>query len=95
MKPEHCGFGRSLESLTPGDRIAVEGFKAFLEGRVALTADGRDYVAFSDPRAAIAGCGCRWERTGRGVKFTVRCERDTPMCRTLERWEHEILGGAV
>lgn len=91
MRPDQCGFGRSLDSLTPGDRTAVEDFKAFLEGRVALTADGKTYVPFSDPRAGIAGCGCRWERAERGVKFTARCEFDAPMCRTMGQWEYEIL----
>ena len=104
MRPEHCGFGRTLESLTPGDRKVVEGFKAYLEGRVALTADERAWVPFSDPRAAIRVCGCRWEQ-GQGdprvngggphVKFTVRCDDHAGMCRNLEPWELEIQGGGA
>lgn len=104
MKPEHCGFGRSLESLTPGDRRAVEDFKAYLEGRVALTADGKTYVPFSDPRAAIRVCGCQWESatngrlhvngkamSGRVVRWVERCDGHAEMCRSIEAWEHEIL----
>ena len=72
----------------------MEDFKALLEGRVALTADGRNYVAFSDPRSALARCGCRWERIEQGTKFTERCEQHAPMCRALEPWELEVLGAA-
>lgn len=104
MRPEHCGFGRSLESLTPGDRKAVEDFRAWLEGRVAYTADECSWVPFTDPRAAIRVCGCRWEPvstddaarqrvslSGHAVKFTVRCDEHDGMCRPLEQWEHEIM----
>lgn len=90
MRPEHCGFGRSLESLTPPGRKAVEDFGAFLAGRVALTADQRSWVPYSDPRAAIRVCGCRWEPGG--LVFVDRCDAHAVMCRVAEPWEYEIMG---
>jgi len=53
MNPDRCGFGRPLSSLDLGDREAVEQFQAYLEGRLALTADGKTYVPVDDPRAAL------------------------------------------
>lgn len=44
MRPDQCGFGRALESLSPGDRAAAEGFRAFLEGRLAMVAATGEFV---------------------------------------------------
>jgi hypothetical protein len=51
MRPEQCGYGRALESLTPGDRKAVEQFRAYLEGKLAFAADGKTYVPVDSPEA--------------------------------------------
>lgn len=51
MRPDRCGYGRALESLTPGDREAVEQFRAYLEGKLALAADGLTYVPVDSPDA--------------------------------------------
>lgn len=44
MTPDRCGFGRPISSLPDGDREAVEGFKAFLEGRLAMVARTGEFV---------------------------------------------------
>lgn len=44
MSPDQCGFGRSLESLHPGDREVVEGFAALLAGEVAMVAATGEFV---------------------------------------------------
>jgi hypothetical protein len=46
-----CGTGVPLDALPEGDRRAVEDFRRFLEGELALAADGCTYVPPDDPDA--------------------------------------------
>lgn len=51
MRPDRCGFGRPLNSLPDGDRQAVENFRRFLEGELALAADEQTFVPADSPDA--------------------------------------------
>jgi hypothetical protein len=51
MNPRRCGFGVPLEQFDPQTRQAIEYFKRYLEGKVALAADGLTCVELDDPRA--------------------------------------------
>jgi hypothetical protein len=51
VRPRRCGFGMPLEQLDPETREAVEDFRRYLEGKVALAVDGLTYVELDDPRA--------------------------------------------
>jgi hypothetical protein len=44
VRPEHCGYGRPISSLPDGDREAVEGFRGFPAGRVAMIARTGEFV---------------------------------------------------
>lgn len=61
MRPEHCVFGRPISSLPDGGREAVEGFQAFLEGRVAMVAKTGQFVPLE--RAGEPGIVTREEAT--------------------------------
>lgn len=58
MTPDRCGFGKPLDQLPQ----VVRDFAAYLKGEMAYTANARTFVAFTDPRAAMRVCGCRWRR---------------------------------
>lgn len=45
MTLDRCGFGRPLDSLTPGDREAVEGFRRFLSVEAAMVAATGEFVS--------------------------------------------------
>jgi len=84
VRPDRCGYGRALGSLTPGDREAVEQFRAYLEGRVALAADRRTYVPLDSPEAVHVApppdCHDMWHFS-RG-EATGPC----PTCGHVETW---------
>ncbi len=44
MRPDRCGTGRRIQDLPDGDRQAVEGFRRFLVGEVAMVAATGEFV---------------------------------------------------
>ncbi len=51
MKPRRCGFGVPLEQFDPETRQMIEQFRLWLQGDVALAADGVTYVPVDSPDA--------------------------------------------
>jgi hypothetical protein len=51
VNPRRCGFGVPLEQLDPQARQAIEDFKRYLAGDLAIAVDGLTYVELDDPRA--------------------------------------------
>lgn len=51
MRPDRCGNNVPLDRMLPGDRKAVEDFRRYLQGELALAADGYTYVSVDSPDA--------------------------------------------
>lgn len=58
MTPDRCGFGRDPNTMHPGDRQAIEDFRRFLAGEIAVVAATGEYVPLhrvGEPGIVTAG----------------------------------------
>lgn len=91
--PFRCICPLDPDDLIDGIPRAVEGCPAHLVRYAFQQVAAR---LFADPTEVRAeggrNCGCTWQILGDGaVRFTMRCDEHEPMCRTLERWELDIV----